>query len=242
MPIAEPPLYDLATAAKNGGAKTMIEAVFSRLREDILSGRHQPGERLRVEQLRKEFGVGASTIREALSRLMSESLVTTEGQRGFRVSAVSLQDFRDIAEMRKILETIALRSSIEHGDDDWEAGIVAAYHRLSKVEERLADKPDEVASEWGDLNQAFHDALISACGNRWLLNFRKILHDQSNRYLRLSLADTTAPRNVHAEHEAIFKAVMARKPDEASELVGTHIDRTVGVIAKQFEGKPEAAE
>lgn len=220
-----------------GGAKTMIEAVFSQLREGILDGTHEPGSRLRVEQLRQEFGVGASTIREALSRLMSEALVTTEGQRGFRVAPISLDDFRDIAEMRKMLEVMALQSSIEKGDDDWEAGIVAAYHRLSKVEERLDSTPDEVATEWSEQNKAFHNALIAACGNKWLLNFRKILHDQSNRYLRLAVTDRTLPRDVHAEHEAIYKATLDRDIPVVSDLMAQHIDRTVKVISQKLESQ-----
>jgi len=229
---------DTAAAAKSGaknGAKTMIEAVLSRLREDILDGVHPPESRLRVEQLRKEFGVGASTIREALSRLMSEALVTTEGQRGFRVAPISLDDFRDIAEMRKMLEIKAVQSSMEKGDDDWEAGIVAAYHRLSKIEDRLAADPTAVAAEWSAQHQAFHDALIAACGNKWLLNFRKILHDQSNRYLRMAITDNTVPRDVHAEHEAIYKATLDRDAAAIAELMAQHIDRTVGVISTKLE-------
>jgi len=217
------------------GAKTMIEAVFTQLREDILDGKHPPGSRLRVEQLRQEFGVGASTIREALSRLMSETLVTTEGQRGFRVAPISLEDFRDIAEMRKMLEIMAVQHSIAKGDDDWEAGIVAAYHRLSKVEERLADNLDEVVPEWGAQNQAFHDALIAACGNKWLLTFRKILHDQSNRYLRLAITDRSIPRDVHAEHEAIYKATLDRDTTAVAELMAQHIDRTVNIISQKLQ-------
>lgn len=219
----------------------MIEAVFTRLREDILVGKHAPGSRLRVEQLRQEFGVGASTIREALSRLMSEALVTTEGQRGFHVAPISLDDFRDIAEMRKMLEVMALQHSIEKGDDEWEAGIVAAYHRLSKVEERLDTNADEVADEWADQNQAFHNALIAACGNKWLLNFRKMLHDQSNRYLRLAVTDRTVSRDVHAEHEAIYKATLDRDTKAVSGLIAQHIDRTVNVISQQLEEREQEA-
>jgi DNA-binding GntR family transcriptional regulator len=225
---------ETATSSKRG-AKTMIEAVFKQLREGILDGKHPPGSRLRVEQLRQEFGVGASTIREALSRLMSEALVTTEGQRGFRVAPISLEDFRDIAEMRKMLEILALQSSIKNGNDDWEAGIVAAYHRLSKVEERLGDNPNEVATEWGDQNKAFHNALIAACGNKWLLNFRKMLHDQSNRYLRIAVTDQTIPRDVHGEHEAIYKATLSRDAEAVAVLMAQHIDRTVSVISQKLQ-------
>ena len=215
-------------------AKTRIETAFHQLHEGILSGFYRPGTKLRVEELRQRFGVSASTVREALSRLMAESLVTTEGQRGFRVAEISLDDFRDIADMRKTLEILAVRQSIEKGDDEWEAKVVAEFHRLSKVEERLDEDDAAIAREWALRNQAFHDALIGACGNRWLLRFRRILHGQSNRYIRLALKDSTVPRDVHAEHEAIYEAVLARDGEELAELLDQHIERTVTVVASKL--------
>lgn len=220
------------------GAKTMIEAVLVQIREDILAGHYPPGSRLRVEHLRKHFNVGASTIREALSRLMSESLVTTEGQRGFRVAEISLKDFHDIAEMRKLLEITAMRKSLETGDDEWEANIVSAFHRLAKAEQRLSgnsqSESEETQQDWSRLNKRFHDALVAACGNRWLLDFRRMLHDQSERYIRLSLRTRSEPRDVHAEHEAIYNAVLERDAEQASVLLAHHIDRTVEVVTASF--------
>lgn len=230
---------DDMSAPDESGAKTRIELAFQQLRDGILNGEYSPGAKLRVEQLRQEFGVSASTVREALSRLMAESLVTTEGQRGFRVAEISLDDFRDIADMRKTLEIQAALQSLEDGDDEWEANVVASYHRLSKTEERLDAADGDVDREWAERNQAFHDALIGACGNQWLLRFRQILHGHSNRYIRLALKDNTVPRDVHAEHEAIFNAALARDSQELSELLEQHIGRTVAVVAKKLEAAVE---
>lgn len=214
---------------------TMVETVSNRIREDILSGKLPPGDKLRVEQLRAEYGVGASTLREALSRLVSETLVTVEAQRGFRVAPVSINDFRAIAEMRKLLETKALAESIRKGDDNWEADVVAAFHRLSRIEERLERTDEESAREWERRNWAFHQALIGACGNRWLLHFRAILLDQAGRYLRLAVTSRSVPRDVHAEHKAILEAALARDAKKACRLTEEHIDRTVEAIAALLE-------
>ena len=100
--------------------KTTIESVYEALRQAILVGEIAPESRLRVEELRQKFGVGASTVREALSRLLVENLVTTEGQRGFRAAAVSVEDFKNIVEMRAMFEAKAVRESVLKGDDDWE--------------------------------------------------------------------------------------------------------------------------
>lgn len=211
--------------------RTMVEAVFHRLREDILSTRLAPGEKLRVEQLRAHYGVGSSTLREALSRLVSDTLVVAHGQRGFRVSPVSLNDFKSIADMRKLLETEALTASIAQGRDDWEADIVASFHRLTKVEERLKDGPKTLAADWERCNQDFHNALIGACQNHWLFHFRATLLYHSARYLRLALADQSVARDVHGEHEAIMRATLDRDAALACRLSTDHIERTVEVIA-----------
>ncbi|MEP3244607.1 MAG: FCD domain-containing protein [Sneathiella sp.] len=212
-------------------AKTATEAAYSAIREDILSGHLPPESRLRVEHLRRDYGVGSSTMREALSRLISDTLVTTEGQRGFRVAPISLADFRQIASMRKLLEAEAITDSIKYGDDEWEAQIVAAFHKLSKVEEQLPNQAAHLAADWENRNQAFHDALVSACSNRWLMHFRKVLYDQSSRYLRISLVERNVTRNVHAEHEALYKAILDRDIELACKLSDQHINLTVDVIA-----------
>ena len=233
------------TASRTGGAKTLIDMAYERLREDILAGAHPPGERLRVEHLRADYGVGASTLREALARLLAEDLVRQEGQRGFRVAPVSLADLADITAMRQLLETRALRQSIADGDDDWEAGIVAAFHGLSRIEERLARGVDDEAAaarEWEGRNQAFHDALIGACASPRLRQFRAVLYRQHERYRRLALLDRSVPRDVHAEHQAIFDAVLARAEVEACRLTEEHIQRTADVVAKLLADRRPAAE
>ena len=114
--------------------KTLVESVYNRLRSDIIEGRLQPDSKLRIEELRKQYETGASPIREALNRLAGEGFVTVEGQRGFRVSSVSLDDLKDLTRMRILLECEAMRESIKQGDDKWEANVIASFHRLAKAE------------------------------------------------------------------------------------------------------------
>ncbi|HYD68576.1 FCD domain-containing protein [Azospirillum sp.] len=213
-------------------ARTLVEFAYGRLRREILCGHLEPGSRLRVEQLKTEYQVGSSTLREALSLLVADALVTSEGQKGFRVAPISLEDLRDVTEMRKLLETRALKEAIALGDDNWEAGVVAAYHRLTRVEERLGDGPEPVAEEWEERNRAFHEALIAACPSKWLRHFRSILYHQSERYRRLALTARAMPRDVHAEHQGIMEAVLARDVETATRLTEEHIDRTLAAVTQ----------
>ncbi|MBX3680896.1 MAG: GntR family transcriptional regulator, partial [Rhodocyclaceae bacterium] len=180
--------------------RTLVETAYRRLRRDIIEGVRRPGEKLRVEHLKDIYDVGAGTLREALQLLITDALVVAQGQRGFRVAPISLVDFEDITRTRVLLETEALRQSIELGDDAWEADVLGAFHRLSRAEEKL-EGPEAAREEWEMRNRIFHEVLISASPSRWLRHFQTILYRQSERYRRLSLFNQPIPRDVHAEHE-----------------------------------------
>ena len=143
--------------------RTLAAAAFSRIRADILGSRLLPGTRLRFEPLKKAYGVGLSPLREALSRLVVSGLVTAEGQRGFRVAPASIEDIQDISDVRTNVECLAFRQSIERGDDQWQADVVAAHYRLNLLVERNAIEPvDEEVWEARHLRSAGVQA-IPAC-------------------------------------------------------------------------------
>lgn len=210
--------------------RTLVEGAYQRLRRDIIEGVHPPGEKLRVEHLKDQYDVGAGTLREALLLLVTDALVVAQGQRGFRVAPISLQDFEDITRTRILLETEALRQSIALGGEDWEASVVAAFHRLSRAEQKLGDSEDyaqAASDDWEKRNRSFHDALISASPSRWIRHFQNILYQQSERYRRISLFRKPVPRDVHAEHLALFNATLARDASRATAILTEHILRTL---------------
>ncbi len=219
------PTADKPTRSKT----TLTDIAYTRLREDILSGRLEPGLKLRVEHLKTHYGAGASPIREALSRLTGDGLTIAEGRRGFRVAEVSNAELMDITELRVLMETRALRMAIEAGDDEWEALVLASFHRLSKLDERLAmEQPGE---EWEERHRDFHNSLVSACQSRWLKNFRDILFDQSERYRRLALANGPGKRDVAGEHKQIMEATLDRDSDRACDLLAAHVQETADAVA-----------
>jgi len=215
----------------DGSSLTRVEETVNAIREDIVSGALTPGTKLAVEHLRQRYGVGSSTIRESLSLLLPDGLVTARGQRGFNVSPISIDDLQDISNTRILLETHALRESIAAGDDDWEAGVVASFHRLTKAQEALDNGVDGAPVEWEVRNQQFHDATTAACGSRWVQHMLDLLFHHTQRYRRLALTDTSVPRDVHAEHLALMEATLARDVDTACDLAAMHIQRTTEVLA-----------
>lgn len=123
----KPPIAKVDNRPREPKAPTLVETAYSALRREILEGALKPGAKLRTEELRARYKVSGSTIREALTRLLGEALVTAEGQRGFRLAAASIEDFRDLSAVRRLVETEALRQAIAAGGEAWEADIVAAF-------------------------------------------------------------------------------------------------------------------
>ena len=92
---------------------TKTEAAYRLLRRDILSTRLSPGTPLKLNALRDAYGVGWTPLREALSRLEAERLVTAISNRGFAVAPVSRAELEDLARSRLVVELPLLVESIE---------------------------------------------------------------------------------------------------------------------------------
>jgi DNA-binding GntR family transcriptional regulator len=210
--------------------QTLIGTIYATLRREIVDGSLKPGAKLRTQELRARYNTSGSTIREALTRLLGEALVTTESQRGFSVAPASIDDFRDLTEIRKLIETEALRQSIVAGGENWETRVVAAFYRLSKVEERLAENPLRAMGEFEGRNREFHEALIAACPSPRLHHLNALFYQQSERYRRMAISKHTVSRDVHSEHKEIFDATLARDVELACKFMGDHIERTLIVF------------
>ncbi|MBW8638443.1 FCD domain-containing protein [Hoeflea sp. WL0058] len=214
---------------------TLSDRAFHLIRRDIVSGRLEPGSRLRITKMSKSYDIGASPLREALSKLSSEFLVIFEAQRGFSVAPIDAQELRDISRVRCDLESDALARAIRFGDDAWEAGIVAAFYNLSKAEARRSQNAEASIDEWEDRNREFHEALVAACDSEWLKRLRNLLYFQHERYRRISLTNPDPKRNLQAEHQAIMDATLARNTELAVRLSKEHVDLTTRAVLAVIE-------
>lgn len=203
---------------------------YQAIRADILSGRHVPDKKLKIQDLAEELGVSPGAVREALSRLVPEELVVSRDQRGFLVGPLSLEDLADLTDVRCEIETMALRKAVAMGNVNWEAGILAAEHRL-----RSQPGAEEArgGSGWMAKHAAFHTALVSACGSRRLLAMHAQLFEQSERYRGL-LFHLEPGRDVEEEHHAIVQFALARDADGLIDATVAHLRKTTELIAEAF--------
>jgi DNA-binding GntR family transcriptional regulator len=213
---------------------TVGAGVYEALRRDIIFGRLQPSAKLRLDTLKSGYGASVATIREALNRLVMEGFVATEGQRGFFVAPMSGAELREIADLRIMLESHALKLSFEAGDTEWEAEIIAAHHKLSRMEERMQSGDETVREVWKQYDWEFHQALIRACGSRELLSIHGTIFDKYLRYQMRTLTFRGAA--AAAEHRALLTAAMGRDVPAAQAVLRTHIEGGVEHSLAQARG------
>lgn len=204
----------------------LTEIAFRRLRQDVLSGTFPAGHKLKLDELQTHYGLSSSPLREALSRLSQEGFVRADERRGFRVAPLSTDDLTDITQMRLMLDVEALGLSIDAGNDEWEGRIVAAFHRLEKVESRLGSGPVVLTEEWSELHRAFHMSLIAACPSERLRAWSASLFDQAERYRRASARLRTVARRKSTEHRRLMDATLQRDKATACALLTEHIKTT----------------
>jgi DNA-binding GntR family transcriptional regulator len=202
-------------------ATTAGETAYARIRSDILLGLLLPGCKLKLDQLRAKYGASISTLREILSRLSSENLVVAEGQRGFEVAPISARNLKEIAALRLLLEGHALEQSFKEGDVEWEGRVVAAHHKLALMEEQMEAGDTSVTALWKQYDWQFHQALISACGSRLLMETHASVFDKYLRYQMIALGFRS--RISAEEHRLLLDCALRRDSVKARQILAAHV-------------------
>lgn len=225
--------------ALNGS--TRVFGVYTRLRTEIMAGRVKPGSRLKVAVIAQEARVSLSVVREALTRLMEQGLVVSTPHAGFYVKPLSIDDLEDLTQTRIDIDVLALRRSLTKAGVDWEAQLVAAHHTLSRTPPFVGDDR-QVTEDWAAAHAAFHQALISGCGSRRLLDLAASLRDSAEIYRRASFRSGRATGDVVKEHRDLLKASLARDLSQAEILLTEHLQRTADVLLDGLRKGPDTAD
>jgi GntR family carbon starvation induced transcriptional regulator len=223
------------TVGHGGEGDTLSERAATILERDILAGRLKPGSRLAITELVQHYDIGATPLREGLSRLVSRGLIVAIGQRGFRVASVSRDDLADITRLRVVVEVEALRLAMENGGDAWEANILSALHQLRRHIERIGIKFREGAEDFDALHKGFHTSLLQACGSMRLLAAHSDLYDQAYRYRRVMMRGFDDGARFVDVHRELAERVIARDAT-AQAMLAAHLRSTLHFVYPAEEG------
>lgn len=217
----------------------LTERAYRRLRQAIVRCDFEPGQRLRVEELSRLFEISSSPLREALSRLSEQGFVRAFENKGFRVAPLTVAGVSDLTRVRLLVECEALRDAIAHGDDKWEAGLVAASHSLGLVELRLADGPLVLNEAWTVAHREFHLAIYAGTSSPMLFDLVKSLFDNAERYRQFSARHRKVERRKNSEHKKLMSSVLSRDVDQAILLLRQHISATEKNVTAALLGMKE---
>jgi DNA-binding GntR family transcriptional regulator len=219
-----------------GPGDTLSERAAGILQRDILAGRLPPGSKLAITELAQHYDIGATPLREGLSRLVSRGLIVAIGQRGFRVASVSREDLFDITRMRVVIEIEALRLAMQNGGDAWEANILSALYQLRRYIERVGVKFREGAEDFDALHKRFHTALLEACGSPRLLAAHSDLYDQAYRYRRVMMRGFDSGEHFVEAHQQVADRAIARDAAAARVMLQQHLESTLHFVYPVEEG------
>jgi DNA-binding GntR family transcriptional regulator len=209
---------------------TRASTVYDRLHDDILTGKLKPGLKLRLKDLIEQYDTGNSPLREALNRLSANGMVLREENRGFRVPTASTDELSELTRTRCWLEEIALRESIANGDTAWEERIVLASHWLTRAARSKESSVDTSSQDWETHHREYHQALISACNSKILMDFCAELSQRSFRYRNLAEVIEYRDRHELEEHLELQTAALNRDADLAVELLHKHYTVTSEIL------------
>lgn len=215
------------TAKKKDTSHT--ESVYRALHSDLVTCRLVPGSQLKTNDLAQRYGVGLSAVREALARLSSEGLVDASPQRGFRATPISAEKLQDLTTVRIDIEVMCMRQSIAQFD------VLAEVRLEEALDTMLACYGDPTDTDDTDRDRRnshtrFHEALVAGCRSEVLLNIRRQLFLQSERYLSLTKPLRHDAGALERDHRALVDAVRNRDADLASALLAEHIGETARLL------------
>lgn len=201
--------------------RTLHDEVLERLRDMIIEGRLEPGQRINEGPVGAQLGVSRTPLREAIKTLASEGLVEILPAKGAIVRKFTARDLYQILEVLKTLEQLGGRMACEQASDATIAAIQSLHERmlaLYETRERL---------EYFKLNQAIHSAIVAASGNDVLVEMHATLQSRIKRLRFIGNEGPVKWAGAVAEHEEMMTALAKRDAAALSEAIGRHMDQTL---------------
>lgn len=203
------------------------DVVFNTLRQSILKGELKPGERLMEIHLANQLGVSRTPIREAIRMLELDGLVKMIPRKGAQVSNISKEDLKDVLEVRKALDTLAISLACERIDA---VGLI----NLKKASEAFKE-----SVKTGDFTKiaeadvAFHEVIHVASGNKRLFVMINNLAERLFRYRLEYIKECSDRMELIKEHDEMVKCIELGDKKGAVRIIEQHIDnQEQGIIAQ----------
>jgi len=202
--------------------KTIEQQVLSLLRNDILSGKYQAGDKLRQDEVARRFEVSTTPVREAFRGLRSEGLVVIDANKGVVVKGLTVNDVAEIYELRIALEPLLAKKAVSSIAP---ASLLAAH----AIHEEMCGSDDP--HRWSALNREFHIKLMMSEEHSRLYEIVKNLLVIAEPYVSLSIFMDPAIQQIdNAEHAMILAGYNKKNGKLVQKIVKQHLEQTLAAI------------
>lgn len=209
------------------------DVVFNTLRQAILKGELEPGERLMEIQLAGRLGVSRTPIREAIRKLELEGLVLMIPRKGAEVAKISEKSLRDVLEVRRSLEELAIELACQRMTGD-------EVEKLEQAQKAFREAVNHgEAMTIAESDEGYHDVIYYGTGNARLVQILNNLREQMYRYRLEYIKDADKRQVLLVEHEKILKAIKGRHVAEAKDAMREHIDNQEITVSRNIKEKEE---
>ncbi len=205
------------------------DVVFNTLRQAILTGRMEPGERLMEVHLAQELGVSRTPIREAIRKLELEGLVVMIPRRGAEVARITIKNLKDVLEVRRDLDALSAKLACKRITSEEKKELEEACEAFE-----LATQSSNI-TEIAEADVHFHDIIVRSTGNSRLMQVINNLSEQMYRYRFEYLKDMESHKQLVEEHREICKAIIDGDFETASKAAELHIENQEDAIIKMLD-------
>lgn len=207
------------------------EVVFRALRNAIVQGEFQPGERLMEVTIANKLGVSRTPVREAIRMLELEGLVVMIPRKGAEVANITVKDLKDALEVRMAIEALSVRLACkridEKGKEELKQVCIAFREAINSKLVPAIVEADEV----------FHNTIYKLSLNPRLINIAQNLREQVYRYRVEYVKDFSYHDNLVTEHDQITNAILLGDADTAERVMNEHIYNQEQIVIKNVTNK-----
>lgn len=218
-----------------GWPLTARQVVLRQIRQEIMTRRLKPGERIGQDEIAKRLNVSRVPIREALTVLESEGQVTYQPHRGYTVAELSLEELEEIYLMRRLLETEAIGRAMDNIDEDF----ISRLEGLIREMDQLSEEDDLLG--FTEANREFHLALFERAGLPRLFRMIEVLWQTSDAYRSVFFNDPASRHRAQQEHRKIVEACETKDGEALVAAMDEHRSNAIADLAVLLEGPVASA-
>ncbi len=206
---------------------SLTDKAYCALKESICSISIEPGTLLSEGQIAKELGMSRTPVRESLKMLENEGLVEIRVGIGAFVKQISYKDLMDLYAVRKVMEVLAVRTSV---DNIRKSDIRQLEEKFQALLEKHANDEEITVGEFINTDLSLHKLIIDKCDNQYIQNFMNTIFDNIKRVQTVSFEELDDIEESTKQHLELLDLIARRKKEELVIRLGEHIDWSMSCI------------